>query len=335
MLYFENVNTLDELKKEYRRLAMIHHPDVGGTVEAMQEINAGFEAMFPLLRMAQNKTTETASEETAASYRSEFYTANGWKGTNYDAGRSLKEIAQLVRKFIKDQFPTYKFSVRTKYASMCQELIVEMREAPCKVYKGLNELTKNDIDSVISRANRNNVWSLTSWTQEEALAEISRLWQEEGIWYKVPTDQIRAAAESVDSYVKSYNFSDCDGMIDYFDVNFYYFGCLQGNANSVQFVPKTPRISAAKGAKAKRGEKAGKPQEVKSQTPEAIRVVINPEFDGIEVYFPVKPCETTRAALKEGRWRWHRKKGCWYNRNTEDNLQQLRAITEAPTGALA
>ena len=51
MKYFIECKTLDELKKEYRRLAMIHHPDVGGTVEAMQAINAEFEALFPVFRM--------------------------------------------------------------------------------------------------------------------------------------------------------------------------------------------------------------------------------------------------------------------------------------------
>ena len=30
MKYFTNVKTLDELKKEYRRLLMLHHPDRGG-----------------------------------------------------------------------------------------------------------------------------------------------------------------------------------------------------------------------------------------------------------------------------------------------------------------
>lgn len=43
MKYFINVTTLDELKKQYRRLAMIHHPDVGGDVETMQKQRPGIE----------------------------------------------------------------------------------------------------------------------------------------------------------------------------------------------------------------------------------------------------------------------------------------------------
>lgn len=322
MKYFIECKTLDELKKEYRRLAMIHHPDVGGTVEAMQAINAEFEALFPVFRMAQDKATQTRSSETAAEYRSEFYTANGWKGTNYDPNLSLKEIAVLVRKFIKENFPTYKFSVRTKYASMCKELHVDMKEAPCEVYKSLDTLTAEDISEIINKANRANVWSLTCWSDEEALAEISRIWDEHGAWYKISAEQIRATAEAVDGFVKSFNYEDCDGMIDYFDVNFYYFGCLQDNARSVKFVPKTARLTS----KEKAHTESAHSQSTQAPTATAFRVEINPDFNGIEVYFPSKPSEAVREALKAAGWRWHRKKGCWYNRNTESNLQGLRSI---------
>ena len=315
MKYFTNCRTLDELKKEFRRLCMIHHPDRGGDTATMAVINAEYEALFPQLRQVYNRTAETPSTETAASYRSEFYTANGWKGSNYQSGRSLKEIAQLVRKFIKEQFPTFKFSVRTAYASMCQELHVDMKEAPCKVYKDLDELTMSDIEDFIRKANRNNVWSLTCWTDAEAQAEIARIWETEGDWFRIPSDQITAAAEAVDSYVNSFNRSDCDSMIDYFDVNFYYFGCLQDNARSVQFVPKTARITGKAATKQEQPAPVG-----------FLRVEFAPEFDGVEVYFPSKPSEATRTALKAAGYRWHSKKQCWYAKNTEQHLQALRAI---------
>ena len=77
MKYFTGCKTLDDLKREYRRLAMLHHPDVGGDTATMQAINAEFDARFPLLRMVHNQTAAEPSAETSASYRSEFYTANG------------------------------------------------------------------------------------------------------------------------------------------------------------------------------------------------------------------------------------------------------------------
>lgn len=69
MKYFENVKTLDELKKQYRRLAMKYHPDMGGSTEAMQQINAEHDALFEMLKKQHNasadeyhQTTETAAE---------------------------------------------------------------------------------------------------------------------------------------------------------------------------------------------------------------------------------------------------------------------------------
>lgn len=311
MKYFTTCKTLDELKKEFRRLAMLHHPDHGGDTETMKAINAEYDAVFPMFKLAYNRTASTPTTETAQSTRSEFYTANGWKGSNYEPGRPLKEIAQLVRQFIKEQFPTYKFSVRTSYASMCQELHVDMKEAPCKVFKDFEELTEEEQHAVIRKAEYNSVFRLNSWTDTELKAELERIWEAHGSFYRVLSEQIQAAVEAVDGYVKSFNFEDCDGMIDYFHVNFYYFGCLQNNARDVKFVPKTARITEPK----REEKKAG-----------FIRVEINPEFDGVEVYFPDKPSDETRAALKAAGYRWHSKKKCWYARNTEQNLQALHAI---------
>ena len=69
MTYFTNCKTLDELKSEYRRLAMIHHPDVGGDTATMQAINAEYDRLHNILRDAHNQaadeqhqTTETAEE---------------------------------------------------------------------------------------------------------------------------------------------------------------------------------------------------------------------------------------------------------------------------------
>ena len=39
MKYFTNCSTLDELKKQYRRLCLINHPDHGGDTATMAAIN--------------------------------------------------------------------------------------------------------------------------------------------------------------------------------------------------------------------------------------------------------------------------------------------------------
>ena len=67
--YFKNVNSLEELKREYRRLVMIHHPDHGGDTATMQAINAENDALFEALKAKHNaehdaahQTTETPEE---------------------------------------------------------------------------------------------------------------------------------------------------------------------------------------------------------------------------------------------------------------------------------
>ncbi len=319
--YFKNINTLDELKKEFRRLAMLHHPDRGGDTETMKQINVEYDMLFPVLKAAYNKTASKPTTETAASTRSEFYTANGWKGENYDSNLTLKEIAQRVRAFVKEFYPTYKFSVRTEYTSMCQELHVEMKESPIRIYKSYDELTEKDKDELTSKMIRNRVFTLTSWDEAEQKAEFERIWSENGgNFYKALNDATKAVVSAVDDYVNSFNYSDCDGMIDYFDVNFYYFGCCQNNGRNVKIVPKTARIAPKK--------EESEPK--KENNAAAVRVEINPEFNGIEVYFNNKPDSETREALKADGWRWHSKKYCWYNKNTENHLQNLRGILEGP-----
>ena len=45
MNYFEGIKTLDELRKQYRNLAFLHHPDRGGETKVMQDINNQYEML--------------------------------------------------------------------------------------------------------------------------------------------------------------------------------------------------------------------------------------------------------------------------------------------------
>lgn len=42
----ENVKTVDELRKVYKKLLVSHHPDNGGNVSSMQEINVEYDYLF-------------------------------------------------------------------------------------------------------------------------------------------------------------------------------------------------------------------------------------------------------------------------------------------------
>lgn len=59
--FFASCSNLDELKKEYRKQALLHHPDMGGDTATMQAVNAEYEARFEILKRCQN---EQAAEDT-------------------------------------------------------------------------------------------------------------------------------------------------------------------------------------------------------------------------------------------------------------------------------
>lgn len=195
MKYFSEVHTLDELKKEFRRLAMLHHPDVGGDTATMQEINAEYDRLFPVMKLAYNREAEQPTHETAESTRSEFYTQNGWKGRNYDSRMSAKDISIKIREYVKSAYPDCKFSVTTHYASMCSEISVALTSAPYEALKAEN----SDHGKGYRQINYYYV------EKDEAL-----------------TDYAKAVLSDVNDVIKSYRFDDSDGMIDYFDTNFYY-----------------------------------------------------------------------------------------------------------------
>ena len=75
MKYFNNPSTLEELKKQYRKLAQKHHPDSGGDIEIMKAVNCEYDALFPKLKdihQTKNGTTYTAhqsSTETADQFK--------------------------------------------------------------------------------------------------------------------------------------------------------------------------------------------------------------------------------------------------------------------------
>lgn len=50
MKWFNQVTSIDELRVQYKRLLMKHHPDNGGEVPDMQEINAEYDALFDRLK---------------------------------------------------------------------------------------------------------------------------------------------------------------------------------------------------------------------------------------------------------------------------------------------
>ena len=68
MKYFKNVKDLQELKKEYYKLALKHHPDRGGDTATMQTINNEYEKLsFQLINGNTDFSEGRKTYETKAS----------------------------------------------------------------------------------------------------------------------------------------------------------------------------------------------------------------------------------------------------------------------------
>lgn len=273
--YFKNVTSYKNLKEQYKKLLKANHPDNGGDQEIMKQINVEYDALFKIWKdcaEVNNDLAEDEKTETASSTRSAFYTAFGWEGHNHDWSRSLKEVAQIVRAYVKEKYPTYKFSVRTSYASMCQELHVELKESPVPVYKLFNELTKEDFLEISRRLYYFDGEKQINFLNSSA-EEKKKIIEESNNSYKFLLNEvIQAVIDDVDAFVKSYNYEDCDGMIDYFDVDFYYFGCCKNNCADVKIVSKTARI------KNKSTKPATKKKTAKKTAPEPEAITEKPGY---------------------------------------------------------
>jgi hypothetical protein len=241
--YFSRIDDLDTLKSEYRRLALENHPDRGGNVEVMQEINGEFALMFRIIEKRGPKAAASGkSPETAADFRNEFYTQNGWKGSRYDRNLSLKEIAVIVRGYVKDVYPTYKFSVTTEYFSGGCTLYVRLMEVPENIFD----------DEGIRRAAKDAAWN-DHWgkTEEMYYAEYQKkkenfYVQQWSFYYEWFTETARAVLEDVKSLVESYRYSDCDGQIDYFHVSFWRNFYIGRWDHPLKIVSKKARIHTSK-----------------------------------------------------------------------------------------
>ena len=263
--YFKSVTSYQDLKDQYRKLLKENHPDNGGDLEPMQEINVEYDAMFKIWKdraAVANNLSEEEKTETARSTRRHFYSAYGWEGSRYDVNLSLKEIAKIVRAYVKEEYPTCKFSIRTHYASMCQSLSVDLLEFPEQMYKTAAELKENyytentyidkdgktqsyktmseEVNEMWRKLNRNNIFTLDSWTDDDLLKCYEKVvFEENKSFFGVQTEYFKSVVDDVNAFIASYNYDDSDSMTDYFDVNFYGG---EVDFRNCKYVPKVARI---------------------------------------------------------------------------------------------
>lgn len=213
MKFFKNIQSLEELKKEYKKLARVHHPDMGGKTEDMQKLNNEFDALFTVFKVSNrvNNSDSTADSETVTEFKRHFYTANGWEGSHYDRNLDNKAIAKKVREFVKCVYPDCKFSITSDYL----KIHIYLMEAPFEAFK----------DTTTKEAQINHYY----------IERDDRL-----------TEKARVMMQTVYEYLNSYNYDDSDSMTDYFDTNFYVHLAIGKWDKPFKVVAKTARIQDKK-----------------------------------------------------------------------------------------
>ena len=72
MRFFSNISDLDTLKKEFRRLSKIHHPDLGGTTANMQALLKEYESLKKSLEGGYTYQSGSRSQQDYDSWRREW-----------------------------------------------------------------------------------------------------------------------------------------------------------------------------------------------------------------------------------------------------------------------
>lgn len=217
MKHFKNISTLSELKKAFRALVIANHPDKGGNLEAMQEINAEFEALYNSLKDCK-ETTNTGYETdyqgaTAEEYTQHVYEEYGWTGKNYTREYNLQKLAKIFRGWLKKVYPSCKFSVVTSRGYRTVEITLMI--ADFNPFTGDN---KRHYD--ISRYD---------------VGEDPEL-----------TERAKDMFSNIRDYVNTYNYDHSDLMTDYYDTNFYISMGIGQYENPFKIeIPKERRANGA------------------------------------------------------------------------------------------
>lgn len=227
-----------------------------------------------------------------------FYTANGWAGSNYDSKLSTKEIAAKVRAFAKKNFPCFKFSITSKWSMYTDSMYIELKEGTCIPFVEGSRSAERGYMSTMS--------TVKGWEDEL-------------------TPEMFKVLDAVTTYASSFRYDDSDGMQDYFDTNFYLKIKVSDEYKVVE--PKAKKSSV-------KAEKAEEVKEVEAVTVEGLEIVDYSE-KAVAVFGETK---AIKDQLKElgGRfnpslnYNGEKRAGWIFSKKQADKVKELITPTELP-----
>ena len=89
--YFVNVNTLEELRKQYKELLKQYHPDNGGDVAVMQEVNTEYNKLFKILKNHHDNAQHDSTNNSESEYSKNMY--------DWENDKALRDVLNQIIKF--------------------------------------------------------------------------------------------------------------------------------------------------------------------------------------------------------------------------------------------
>ena len=199
MKYFNNINSLSDLKTRYRKLALELHPDRGGDEDKFKDMSAEFSLLYEVWKNRKDESgtirEENRTEESYNDFTNRFYREQKWTGSNRFkySGDNAKIVAD-VRQYAKLRFPQFTFSItQDNRGSWTSSINVNLMQSPYKIYP-------TDYDGKIYAGEDINY-------HRDKYADM--------------TPEVRDALFDVWGYLQSFNYDYSDAMMDYFDRGFY------------------------------------------------------------------------------------------------------------------
>ena len=90
--YFKDINTLEELRRQYRDLLKKYHPDnANGSTEATQEINAEYDRLFKMLKDRHESKSADNQNTKQSDYSQNMY--------DWENDKALHEVLEKIINF--------------------------------------------------------------------------------------------------------------------------------------------------------------------------------------------------------------------------------------------